>query len=248
MGISATDRKLLWALSGGFCAKCERSLTDDAGKATAPIVLGEEAHIVSPKPGGPRFRVLPADEVDAYGNRILLCPEDHRRIDKRPIEYPEETLRTLKRDHEKWARQRAPLATELGIRDPHPEEPLALHHVTDGTELMDAFCDCLASRVHHPEPRTQDEADLISELLGQIHDWRDIWDDVGPGEQVRIKFELNGLVDALLEAGLVVYIGSKEKVLEGGIGRPVPWREALLHIYRVDDPLVALRPEPVASV
>ena len=72
MPITTRDRKLLWARAGGTCALCKSYLTANAKSGDKDVVLGEEAHIVSEEPNGPRFRPMPRKEVDAYVNLILL--------------------------------------------------------------------------------------------------------------------------------------------------------------------------------
>jgi hypothetical protein len=67
-------------------------------------VTGEEAHIVSSREDGPRYRPLEAHEVDDLDNFILLCPEDHTVVDKQVDSYPEDDLRRRKREHEEWVR------------------------------------------------------------------------------------------------------------------------------------------------
>jgi hypothetical protein len=239
MGISASDRKLLWGRSGGFCAKCKTLLTAERTQVDPPAVLGEEAHIVSAKAGGPRHRPMPAEPVDGYGNLILLCPKDHTLIDKQPKAFPEEMLRSMKRDHEEWVRQRGAQVPQLRIRDLHPKEPLYLRKMDRGTDLLDAFAQCLASSTGHPDPISEGEADLLADFLGNLHDWSEIWGEVEPGDRVKAKFQMGERLDELRQAGFVVYVGVREKVLEGGIGGPIAWPEAVLSIHRSDDPLVA---------
>jgi len=42
----------------------------------------------------------------------------------------------------------------------------------------------------------------------------------------------------LREAGLVVYAGVKEHVIEGGVGAPAPWPVAYIVIRRSDDEFI----------
>src|SRR5436309_1061964 len=82
MPLTVRDRKLLWARAGGTCALCKSHLTADAMSGDKDVVLGEEAHIVSEEPNGPRSRPMPRKEVDAYTNLLLLCPSDHKIVDE----------------------------------------------------------------------------------------------------------------------------------------------------------------------
>lgn len=47
------------------------------------VALGEEAHIRSPKRGGPRHDPrYPPEQLDTYANLVLLCPTHHAVVDK----------------------------------------------------------------------------------------------------------------------------------------------------------------------
>ncbi|WP_406739860.1 HNH endonuclease [Streptomyces atratus] len=114
MAIGMTARKALWARSANYCAfpDCGLQLTVDlldGGSGTlhaAGIPVGEEAHIVSGSPNGPRGGDdYPREKIDSYGNLILLCPTHHRLIDKEGgVAYTADQLRKMKSDHEAfWA-------------------------------------------------------------------------------------------------------------------------------------------------
>lgn len=64
--------------------------------------MGDEAHIAAKSPGGPRYGECAPDKVDDYDNLVLLCREDHKRVDDQPGEFTSEKLRRIKSAHEKW--------------------------------------------------------------------------------------------------------------------------------------------------
>lgn len=108
MTISAQTRKLLWGRAHNMCsfATCWQALTADevdarTGKAFA-VVVGEEAHIRSGSPGGPRYDPdYPSADFDKYENLMLLCPTHHSLIDAHDGDaYDVDTLVKLKRRHE----------------------------------------------------------------------------------------------------------------------------------------------------
>ncbi|MET7538247.1 HNH endonuclease signature motif containing protein [Streptomyces sp. NPDC005507] len=91
MSINALNRKLLWGRAGNRCAfpECSQTLTEDLGTedsevlATVGVVMGEEAHIRSARPGGPRHDgEYDEGKLDSYRNLLLLCPTHHTLIDK----------------------------------------------------------------------------------------------------------------------------------------------------------------------
>jgi hypothetical protein len=99
------DLKLLWARSGNRCSWCRTALTLET-RSDGKLLLGEQAHIVSRSPEGPRgVSPLTIEDRDRYHNLILLCPTHHELVDKAPDEYPVEVLHKLKSDHELWVEQ-----------------------------------------------------------------------------------------------------------------------------------------------
>jgi len=101
--------RTLWTRAHNQCAfpSCDQTLTEDAvdAKTGAPYVsvLGEQAHIRSPKAGGPRHDpAYPADKLDSYDNLILLCPTHHKLIDDElGAGYSVAVLVKMRRDHER---------------------------------------------------------------------------------------------------------------------------------------------------
>jgi hypothetical protein len=113
VGLSPKDRKTLWGRSRHLCAfpQCRRQLTEDQVDATTgetfQTVVGEEAHIYSPSPDGPRYDAkFPTSKLETYENRILLCSIHHTLIDsEKGRAYDPETLLAMKRRHE-WQEER----------------------------------------------------------------------------------------------------------------------------------------------
>jgi hypothetical protein len=101
---------------------------------------------------------------------------------------------------------------QLRIRDLHPKEPLVLRRMETGTDLIDAFAECVASSTNHPDPVSEEEADLLASFVGNLHDWSELWDEVEPGDRVKASFQLGQHLDELQRAGSVVYIGVRESV------------------------------------
>lgn len=82
MTITVATQKVLWGTSHNVCAytMCVQPLTMDAGNGDGSVVLGEQAHIRSGRPSGPRHDPGYAD-VDSADNLILLCPTHHTLVD-----------------------------------------------------------------------------------------------------------------------------------------------------------------------
>lgn len=106
MGISDKDIKLLWGRAANRCSApgCEENLTPYIAKSRRDIVLGEMAHVIPRRLRGPRGDGAAGD--DGYKNRILLCPNHHRLVDKAPDDYPAALLHQWKRDWEEEVTRR----------------------------------------------------------------------------------------------------------------------------------------------
>lgn len=112
MGITLQTTKVLWSRAHNQCAfpGCQQSLTDDAKNAKTGEVrtnpLGEQAHIRSHRPNGPRYDPDYRD-VHAYENLILLCPTHHTKIDANDgAEFTVNDLVQMRAKHETQAQRR----------------------------------------------------------------------------------------------------------------------------------------------
>jgi hypothetical protein len=75
----------------------------DATPQDDESVVGDECHIVSSKPDGPRYDPqFPVDQIDFYTNLILLCRVHHKMIDDQSETFTADILHQLKANHEKW--------------------------------------------------------------------------------------------------------------------------------------------------
>ena len=84
----------------------------DATTQDNESVIGEECHIISCQPNGPRHNPeFQIDKIDAYSNLILLCRIHHKIIDDHPEIYTAEFLFQLKAGHERWIKEALKLAS-----------------------------------------------------------------------------------------------------------------------------------------
>lgn len=196
------DRKRLWGRSGSRCAICNGELTELDGLDT---IVGDEAHIRSPKPGGPRHdRTYAIADLNQYSNLILLCKQHHKLVDDNCDVFTVDLLEKLKTQHE--ARVRRSLSPDDG---PWVELP-ALQRVDNGSELTEIMVSAHAYFMSSDQPADEDEASLIGGLLQDAQDWGEIGDEVGPAGRIQAAMSLDSQIKGLLERGLVVL---------GGLGR-----------------------------
>ena len=112
IAINDKTRKLLWGRSGSQCAFCRSELIMDATPQDNESVIGEECHIISGKPNGPRYNPeFRIDEIDSYSNLILLCRIHHKIIDDQPETFTTDILRKLKANHERHVKETLKLAS-----------------------------------------------------------------------------------------------------------------------------------------
>lgn len=118
MAISNKTRKLLWAHSGSRCAICKCHLTREERPGSHSIV-GDECHITARSRGGARYDPLRVAQIDEYDNLIVLCKNDHKRVDDDPITFDAAHLTTIKLDHRTWV-----LSNQPNSADDVPAEPM----------------------------------------------------------------------------------------------------------------------------
>lgn len=104
---SPKDIKLLWGLAAARCAfqSCRKECVAEETPKDRAAILGKIAHIVAHSDTGPRADPsYPKELRDKYENLVLLCGDDHDRVDFQPNTYTVLDLRGWKTDHERWVR------------------------------------------------------------------------------------------------------------------------------------------------
>lgn len=101
MSIRLKTRKMLWGRSANRCAICRCELVIDSSEPDDESIIGDECHIVSRSPDGPRGNNhLPSDHREKFGNLILLCKIHHKQIDDQENTFSVEKLHSIKSAHE----------------------------------------------------------------------------------------------------------------------------------------------------
>lgn len=105
MALKPREQLILWTKAGGCCSfpDCKKSLILDNSRQEPNVLLGDIAHIVAQREGGPRGNQSPpGGEIDSYENTILLCKEHHTIVDRQRQTYTIVKLSQFKKDHEEW--------------------------------------------------------------------------------------------------------------------------------------------------
>ena len=204
-------------------------------------VVGDECHIVARSPGGPRAGSIDGD-ADAEPNLILLCRVDHKRVDDQPNYFTVERLSAIKLAHEAWVHatlsSQPPFHLPVRVRR-RDQRPASLHLATGGGELLNLVLGATAYDFDNDDLKSEEEVEVVSSLLQSLHDYGEIGDELGSGGRVEARFEIGKLLDAVIQAGFLVYIGRIQHVLEGGVAPPTPWPIATVRIKRAEDVLAA---------
>jgi len=239
MAISNYSRKLLWGRSGNRCAICQRELVMGSESDDRDSIVGEECHIVSGRPAGPRHDPnAPRAITDGYDNLVLLCRVHHKQVDDQVAAFPVQVLKDLKERHEQWVRQSlsdlrtALLLDPIRIRGDETSAPEFLPRLRTGKEVFGVVDGTLASSFDHDELETEEEVDIVGAFLELVRDWADLSDDLGPAEKTRVGFRLNQELDELESAGFWVFGAKEFQTLTGGGKGPFPWPVAIIRVHR----------------
>ncbi|WP_133765099.1 HNH endonuclease [Amnibacterium kyonggiense] len=251
MAISQIDRKLLWARSHNRCALCRRLLTSRADTEDRPgLVLGQEAHIVARNPAGPRGSERSGVRIDAYDNLVLLCPEDHKRVDEQPTTFGVERLRALKSEHERWAEdshaegQTPPVRVIVGVN----EDSIPFDPITTGRQLWE-----LVAGSHEwslstlGEEHSDSEIDIADRFLQTAQDWGEVASEVESEGLQAVREAQRNLTDELKElwaAGIYAWGRRLRRTITGGIGQPMTWWSTQL-VARMPEDLEEARGEEI---
>lgn len=223
VAITDRTRKILWARAGGRCSNCRVLLVTEGTDTDEPSIIGEEAHIISEAPSGPRHAHLP--DYDRYENLILLCRNHHKPADDQFNHYTADELRRLKREHEAWVERQVDGDDPIRlVADPAFPIPKILKLCMTGTQLWQVMHGASAFNPSWPGNLTEDQNDLIADFLDALHDWMDVtsFEDSYRAGRDAAK-HLNEHIKGLNEAGLFVGARARHCLLTGGIQEPSPW-------------------------
>ncbi|WP_250623069.1 HNH endonuclease signature motif containing protein [Pinirhizobacter soli] len=239
MSITDKTRKVLWGRSGNLCAFCKAHLVVDASAVDAESVVGDECHIISGAPSGPRHDPSIAPEgIDNLVNLLLLCRVHHKLVDDQPETFTADTLRQLKANHEKWVKDRlGPSAQPEPVRIVRfaAEIPKHLTLVTSAKSLLDLASGCHGRYDDYPENLIEEDLDCVGALLQNLTDWVDLGLHE-PHERISAQKSLADNMSGLDQAGLRVYAAREKQQLRGGVLAPSAFYALHLRIVRQDDP------------
>jgi len=248
------DRKILWGLAHDSCALCRSALVHDAADTDRLTVVGEEAHVVSASPDGPRGTdPSPPGGLHGHENRILLCRNCHVVVDDDLATWTTPRLLRLRATHEAWARERVHAAGRTRVVR-HPDDPddgpTRLLLLGTGLEVWRVVAHAcqfhivgLDDDLGHPE----DLVDLGDDFLRLAVEYGDMAGEVEDSGAAAVRDAqrtIGAELRALGEAGLLCFGARRMRLLTGGGGPDADWPESHLAVVQFDDPQIASGPAP----
>jgi hypothetical protein len=203
MGITDKTRKALWAKSGNRCLLCRIELVQETAGVTDTLIIGEECHIVSAKGKGPRGEFEFSGDFDSYENLILLCANDHKRIDELTEIYTVDKLRLFKGIHETWVR--TTLERDVTAFANDKQNVKSLPQIITGKQLVDIINGAYIFDFNHDELKTEEEATEIGGLFEELKDTGDILSEIGYSEVAKFGLWLNDEITKLKEMGFLLF-------------------------------------------
>ena len=230
---------MLWGRSGSLCALCRAHLVLDASSLDRESIVGDECHIVSGAPEGPRQDPsFPRSDIDGLENLILLCRVHHKLIDDQAETYSASLLRELKANHEKWVKERLAddkVPERVRIVRIREEIPELLLLVPNAKMMLDLSSDCCGRYDDYPSDLNDEELQAVGAFLQNLSDWGDIGINE-PFERIEAQRSIAADMVELERLELRVYAARERQQLRGGVGGPSTFPMLHLKVVRSGDP------------
>ncbi len=220
MSISDRDRKRLWEKSGNRCAIC-RQLLIKTNNNKSDFNIGEEYHIVSSKPYGPRHE-NGWENYDVYENLILLCRNHHKTIDdvSNNLLFPKESLISIKSKHEAWVKE------ELSTKNKRNQVNL----ISTGSELAAILSGCYGMERTNDPFSNKEDAKYIGSIWQSMLEHMDLYSDLEPYQQIQMEYQLQSLLKEMAQKGYYMYGARVKRKRRYSNGTTQIWPVALIYI------------------
>ena len=237
MGIIDRTRKALWAKSGNRCILCRIELVQEVENTNSNLIIGQECHIVSEKEKGPRANPNYKGDYDEYNNLMLLCANDHKRIDDLTEIYTTEKLVLLKQNHEVWVRTTLEKDVTAFANDKEKVKSLPL--IKSGKQLLNIIHGVHMSDFDNEELETTEEAEKVGNLFDLLKDYIDILEDMRMTDIAKLGIELNEEITELKKMGFLVFGTKRHIKMKGANFKDMgTFETASIVIVRDDNPSI----------
>lgn len=235
MPISDKTRKMLWARSGNRCALCKNELAQSNNSDNSRVIIGQECHIVSSKPSGPRGEVIEEFDYDVYDNLILLCANDHKRIDELVEVYTKDHISDIKAGHERWVKET--LEKDILSFTNDRNNIKALRRILCGKELIDIVNGAMSFSFEHVDVESVAEAELIGRLGDLLRDSGDCFDLMSSTDIAKFGISLNQEIQNINDIGFSVFGLRRTVNLRYGNGQVMNnWHDGTVIVVKSDNP------------
>ena len=189
----------------------------------------EVHHIVPQKDGG----------EDTFENAIPLCFDCHAEVGAYNTDHPKGvkfSKTELKRHRDNWyncvkeANMTSDTNPPMKLLREEGFEKTAHFRITSGIQLLNTLSGCCGTQHNYEEPKTREEAAIISEFQKEIEYLSDADSLMEESERVLIGFDLNDLITKMDEKGFWIFAGRENALLTGGAIK-TDEDFPLLHIY-----------------
>lgn len=203
MAISTKTRKMLWARSGNRCLLCRIELVQEVPEINSNLILGEECHIVSSKSDGPRGALDIPYDFDDYQNLMLLCANDHKRVDELTTIYTLEGLIQFKAIHENWVRTTLEKDISAFVND--QTNIKSMEKVSSGKKVLEIIDGTHLYHFDHDEVRSDEDADLIGNLFEGLKEWGDFLSDIEYTDRINLGIDYTNRIKDLNQSGYILF-------------------------------------------
>lgn len=226
MTITEKVRKELWGKSGNKCAICHIDLFHDGYMDS--FNFGEECHIISESPKGPRH-IDGLEDYNSCDNLILLCRNHHKEIDD-PANvgfYSVEKLKQIKENHERWVKQKL---SEKRVE----EDNLPL--IKNGNELLSILGAGIVATYKGNDPITStEEAEYIGGIWQELTDFIEIASELDPYDITKMEFSFSQMLGEMADKGYFLYGKIKKVRFLKKYGDNTLYNAVILYIKRIED-------------
>ncbi len=176
--------------------------------------------------------IAAAFKVDVHD---LRTSEQDKKNDQNSQEHPE------KQDEQSQNQKRKGLSPSI----------IFLLRVSSGVDLFKVVGGADAGAFEHDELTNQEEVDLVSSFLQDLHDYSDNWNDLEPKDKVRATYDFTRRLRELEDAGLWTFVGlDKRKFVarHPTLGDDsLELTTAYVYVLRSTNPLIVKPEAPLAA-
>lgn len=227
-------------------AYCQDLLSVEARTDDRAAIIGDEAHIVSAAPNGPRSTVSIKVGFDSYENLMLLCRTHHKMVDDQSNEFTVERLLEMKKCHENDTEaqfstkgQGTPLPL-IRIKNDSSSREASFTWLQKGSDVWDVIAEAQSWKFMplDEDNSSEKQQDAADEFLTLAQNYGDISFDLALSGLSAIraaKRQFGEQLDALHQLNLVVFGRRVRRIVTGGVLPDDYWMHSELLVMRLDD-------------